>query len=189
MKRTTRKRDPALEKMESLSEMWVNDQSRRRMPRSREVLLGQYTRCAVLTMEEMEQQQQGLPLEEPLEATRSDLNDGPREDEGNDHEFQPGREEQHRLRRWNRDHRRQKLRILGEEVNLSRYTQCNQTLRRFKASLNEHFRTGFDLVDASAQEHPNLQLKVRPNVKREVIITALNEESAKILATTNSLND
>ncbi|KAK8372096.1 hypothetical protein O3P69_018389 [Scylla paramamosain] len=119
-------------------------------------------------------------------AAGSDVNASPR-DEDRDEGFRPGREEERkRKRRGNRDRRQQ---VLGVDDSRGPLYQGNQRLRKFKAASNDHFRTGFDVVDALAQAHPDLQLKVRPNVRREVIITALTEESAETLARTTTIAD
>ncbi|KAK8373769.1 hypothetical protein O3P69_011698 [Scylla paramamosain] len=57
----------------------------------------------------------------------------------------------------------------------------------------DDFQTGreerFDVVDALARAHPTLRLKVRPNVKREVIITALTDEAATLLSNTKTIHN
>ena len=72
---------------------------------------------------------------------------------------------------------------LGEENE-----EDTRSYRKFKVIPNEHFGTGFDIVDALAKEYPHLKIKVRPNLKRQVIITALDDEAADKLTAIKKLS-
>ena len=82
--------------------------------------------------------------------------------------------------------RLQQRQVVGEDAEDDNQYDWNG--RKFKAVPNDHYRTGFDVVEALARKHPELRLKVRPNIKREVIITALTEEATLFLTEITTLD-